>query len=120
MGIAQSNRAWLVVVYSSRESHSCYPDSRLACSNSCSAALDQFLNAGSFFGRIFSGPSAERFGAIETFAFCGIASGVVILGLWTTTAVGTAGTVIGALLYGFFSGKSIREHDSLAHTLKEI
>jgi len=68
----------------------------------------QFLNAGSFFGRALSGPCAERYGAIQTFVTSGILSGVVLLALWTTSAVGTAGTIIGAFLYGLFSGESLR------------
>jgi hypothetical protein len=71
-------------------------------------SLLQFLNAGSFFGRALSGPCAERYGAIQTFVTSGILSGVVLLALWTTSAVGTAGTIIGAFLYGLFSGESLR------------
>jgi hypothetical protein len=70
------------------------------------ASLPQFLNAGSFFGRALSGPIAETFGAIETFVSSGILSGIVIVALWTTRGVGTAGTIIGAFLYGLFSGES--------------
>lgn len=65
----------------------------------------QFLQAGSFFGRALSGPCAERWGAIETFVISGVLSGVILLALWTTAAVGTAGTIVGAFLYGLFSGE---------------
>lgn len=65
----------------------------------------QFLQAGSFIGRGISGPLAERFGAIETFIFNGIASGVTLLALWSSPAVGTVGTIFGLVLYGIFSGE---------------
>lgn len=63
------------------------------------------LNAGSFTGRAFSGPLAGRFGVIEVFIACGVAGGISVLALWSSRAVGTAGTIIGLYLYGLFGGQ---------------
>ncbi|KAJ9122392.1 hypothetical protein QFC22_001814 [Naganishia vaughanmartiniae] len=65
------------------------------------------LNAGSFTGRAFSGPMAGRFGVIEVFIACGVAGGISVLALWSSRAVGTAGTIIGLYLYGLFGGAVI-------------
>lgn len=54
-----------------------------------------------------SGPVAERYGPLATFAASGVASGVTVLALWTTASVGTPGTIVGAILYGFFSGECL-------------
>lgn len=63
------------------------------------------LNAGSFPGRALSGPMAERYGVIEVFIGSGVAGGLTVLALWSSRAVGTAGSLIGLYLYGLFGGK---------------
>jgi MCP family monocarboxylic acid transporter-like MFS transporter 10 len=47
---------------------------------------------------------AGRFGVIEVFIACGVAGGISVLALWSSRAVGTAGTIIGLYLYGLFGG----------------
>lgn len=64
------------------------------------------LNAGSFTGRALSGPMAERYGVIEVFIGSGVAGGLTVLALWSSRAVGTAGSLIGLYLYGLFGGGS--------------
>lgn len=65
------------------------------------------LNAGSFTGRALSGPMAERYGVIEVFIGSGVAGGITVLALWSSRAVGTAGSIIGLYLYGLFGGELI-------------
>ncbi|KAJ9113518.1 hypothetical protein QFC20_001869 [Naganishia adeliensis] len=65
------------------------------------------LNAGSFTGRALSGPMAERYGVIEVFIGSGVAGGLTVLALWSSRAVGTAGSLIGLYLYGLFGGAVI-------------
>lgn len=48
---------------------------------------------------------AERYGVIEVFIGSGVAGGITVLALWSSRAVGTAGSIIGLYLYGLFGGK---------------
>lgn len=49
---------------------------------------------------------AERYGVIEVFIGSGVAGGITVLALWSSRAVGTAGSIIGLYLYGLFGGES--------------
>lgn len=61
------------------------------------------IQAGSFIGRVSSGFLADRFGVWTVFGTAGFASSISVFALWTAN-VGTAGSVIGLLVYGAASG----------------
>lgn len=63
------------------------------------------LNGASTFGRIIPGVLADKFGRLNIFGLGGIITGIVIL-CWTT-AESTAGLVVYAVFFGFWSGTII-------------
>lgn len=63
------------------------------------------LNGASTFGRIIPGLFADKFGRLNVFALGGIITGIIIL-CWTA-AKSTAGLVVYAVFFGFWSGTLI-------------
>ncbi|KAF1991433.1 MFS general substrate transporter [Aulographum hederae CBS 113979] len=78
-----------------------------ALSAGMSANLAQYiltiLNAGSLFGRLFSGFAGDKIGRYNIFIVVCYLSGILILGLWLTDH-SNAGIIAFAVLFGFFSG----------------
>lgn len=75
--------------------------------NGMSPDLTQYLlamlNAASLFGRLFSGALADVIGRFNVFIFVCYTAGILMLALWIP-ASSNAGTIIFAILFGFFSG----------------
>lgn len=63
------------------------------------------LNGASTFGRVIPGLFADKFGRLNVFGMGGIITGIIIL-CWTT-AESTAGMVVYAVFFGFWSGTLI-------------
>lgn len=63
------------------------------------------LNGASTFGRIIPGLFADKFGRLNVFGMGGVITGIIIL-CWTT-AESTAGMVVYAVFFGFWSGTLI-------------
>ncbi|KEF58394.1 uncharacterized protein A1O9_06320 [Exophiala aquamarina CBS 119918] len=63
------------------------------------------LNGASTFGRIIPGILADKFGRLNIFGLGGVITGIIIL-CWTT-AESTAGLVVYAVFFGFWSGTII-------------
>ncbi|KAK1239871.1 hypothetical protein MKX08_007313 [Trichoderma sp. CBMAI-0020] len=61
------------------------------------------LNAGSLFGRIFSGFAGDRFGRYNVFVTVCYLASVFVLALWIPAAT-TAARIAFAAIFGFFSG----------------
>ncbi|PTB63200.1 MFS general substrate transporter [Trichoderma citrinoviride] len=65
--------------------------------------LIPILNAGSLFGRVFSGLAGDKWGRYNIFVSVCYLAGIFILGLWIPAAT-TGARIAFATLYGFFSG----------------
>ncbi|KAK8205025.1 major facilitator superfamily domain-containing protein [Phyllosticta capitalensis] len=64
-----------------------------------------YLNAGSFFGRLFSGWMADKIGPFNITVLCSVVAGVLALGLYANQEdYSLAGTVTFSVLFGLFSG----------------
>lgn len=64
------------------------------------------LNAGSLFGRLFSGMLSDKAGKYNVFAVATGAAGVFTLALWIPAA-GDASIIAYAVIFGFFSGSYV-------------
>ncbi|KAF2129409.1 MFS general substrate transporter [Dothidotthia symphoricarpi CBS 119687] len=69
---------------------------------SLAANLLAIINASSTFGRIIPGFLADRLGRLNTFAFAGVSSGVIIFCINETTT--NASIIVYAVFFGFCSG----------------
>ncbi|CZR50257.1 related to monocarboxylate transporter 4 [Phialocephala subalpina] len=80
-----------------------------AVSKGMSATLAGYLlaiiNAASTFGRVIPGVFADKYGRLNMFGFGGIATGVVVFCMNSTT--NNAGIIVYAVVFGFFSGTII-------------
>ncbi|UKZ52798.1 hypothetical protein TrVGV298_006585 [Trichoderma virens] len=65
--------------------------------------LIPILNAGSLFGRIFSGYAGDKWGRYNVFIGVCYMAGIFVLGLWIPAST-TAARIAFATLFGFFSG----------------
>ncbi|PTB53442.1 hypothetical protein M431DRAFT_89501 [Trichoderma harzianum CBS 226.95] len=65
--------------------------------------LIPILNAGSLFGRVFSGYAGDKWGRYNVFVTVCYLAGIFVLGLWIP-ASSTAARIAFATLFGFFSG----------------
>ncbi|KAJ4859560.1 major facilitator superfamily domain-containing protein [Trichoderma breve] len=65
--------------------------------------LIPILNAGSLFGRVFSGYAGDKWGRYNVFVTVCYLAGIFVLGLWIP-ATSTAARIAFATLFGFFSG----------------
>lgn len=77
----------------------------LGISTSLAFYLVSIVNGASFFGRIIAGWGADKLGHFNMCAFSALASAIIAF-CWTA-ADNTAGLVVFALAYGYFSGVSL-------------
>ncbi|KAL1409205.1 hypothetical protein Q8F55_006038 [Vanrija albida] len=65
------------------------------------------IQVGSCIGRMVAGPIAMKFGIWSTYGTFGFLTSFTVIAMWTGAPVGSAGAVIGLLLYGLTSGGTI-------------
>ncbi|RDW66467.1 hypothetical protein BP6252_10102 [Coleophoma cylindrospora] len=75
----------------------------LGMSPSLAQYLLAMLNAASLFGRIFSGIISDKIGRYNVFVIVCTCTGALVLALWIPVS-NNAGTIMFAILFGFFSG----------------
>ncbi|TXT13669.1 hypothetical protein VHUM_01036 [Vanrija humicola] len=65
------------------------------------------MQTGAFLGRVTGGLLADRFGVWNAWGAAGVSMSITAFAFWTGTPIGSAGVVIGLLLYGYTSGAYI-------------